>query len=230
MRLPKRCALLLVATLLAGCVERWQKPGGTAAEFDATRTACSVRAQTMFPPLIRTTLVQPGYYAPSQTNCTGSGPQRRCTTTGGHWVPPSYASVDDNQNARRQQVRSCLFTAGWRPVEDDDPPPQASAAAPAPEGGKPAVAQPAAAARGNPSFNLVNAADRPVASLFASPSSEPNWGQNRLGAGPVPPGATAPIRLPEGPCLYDIRAEWAGGRSREWREVDACAITNHEAR
>lgn len=79
---------------------------------------------------------------------------------------------------------------------------------------------------GNPSFNLVNQGRQTVMQVFASPTTDQNWGPDRLGAGTVAPGAYVPVRLPEGPCMYDIRIVYDAGQPQEQRNVNLCEITN----
>ena len=79
---------------------------------------------------------------------------------------------------------------------------------------------------GNPSFNLVNQGRQAVMQVFASLTTDQNWGPDRLGADTVAPGAVYPIRLPEGPCMYDIRFVYDGGQPQERRNVNLCEITN----
>ena len=84
----------------------------------------------------------------------------------------------------------------------------------------PTPAQPQAG--GNPSFNLVNQSGPGREEFYAPPSSEQNWGPDRLGADTVGPGSRFAIRLPQGECLYDLRIVFQGGEAREQRRVDAC--------
>lgn len=94
--------------------------------------------------------------------------------------------------------------------------------------GQPAGAQrpqPPQAAR-NPSFNLVNSSGRTVREVYASPSSDQNWGPDRLGADVVPSGQTFPVRLPVGECLYDVRVVYDNGQAEERRRINLCEITN----
>lgn len=79
---------------------------------------------------------------------------------------------------------------------------------------------------GNPSFNLVNQGQRTVMQVFASLTTDNNWGPDRLGADTVAPGAIFPVRLPEGPCMYDVRFVYDGGQPQERRNVNLCEITN----
>lgn len=89
-------------------------------------------------------------------------------------------------------------------------------------GGAPQQAGPT----GNPSFNLVNQGQRTVMQVFASPATDNNWGPDRLGADTVAPGATFPIRLPEGPCIYDIRFVYDAGQPQERRNINLCNEVN----
>ena len=79
---------------------------------------------------------------------------------------------------------------------------------------------------GNPSFNLVNQGRVTVMQAFASLTTDQNWGPDRLGADTVAPGAVFPIRLPEGPCMYDIRFVYESGQPQERRNVNLCEVTN----
>jgi hypothetical protein len=91
-----------------------------------------------------------------------------------------------------------------------------------PPGPPPAAAGPT----GNPSFNLVNQGRQTVMQVFASLSTDQNWGPDRLGADTVAPGAVYAIRLPEGPCMYDIRFVYDSGQPQERRNVNLCDVTN----
>jgi len=79
---------------------------------------------------------------------------------------------------------------------------------------------------GNPSFNLVNQGQRTVMQVFASLTTDNNWGPDRLGADTVAPGAVFAVRLPEGPCMYDIRFVYDGGQPQERRNVNLCEVVN----
>lgn len=114
-------SIILGALLsLAACTEYWAKPGGTAAEFDATKAACQAQAYSQFPPIPQQTMLTSGYTTPMQTTCTGGGYTVNCFTTGGQYVPPAYMTTDLNQSGRSSAVRACLFAAGWQPVKDKD--------------------------------------------------------------------------------------------------------------
>ncbi|MBO1075602.1 hypothetical protein [Roseomonas marmotae] len=77
--------------------------------------------------------------------------------------------------------------------------------------------------RGRPGLLLRNGSGRVMLEFYASPSSQDDWGRDHLGPDTLRPNGRRAIRLPAGPCEYDLRAVWRGGRSEERREVDLCA-------
>jgi hypothetical protein len=78
--------------------------------------------------------------------------------------------------------------------------------------------------RGDPSFIVVNQAGSPINELYASPTSEDSWGQDRLGQDIVRARGRQSIRLPRGACQYDLRIVWQDGRSEERRDVNLCEM------
>lgn len=115
-----RWTIIAACVSLAGCTQYWAKPGGTYAEFDATKAACDSRAYYQFPPVLQQVMLAPGYITPLQTNCTPIGNSVSCYTTGGQYIPPSYMMVDQNRDGRSSAVRSCLYSAGWQPVKNKE--------------------------------------------------------------------------------------------------------------
>lgn len=106
-------------------------------------------------------------------------------------------------------------------------------AAPGPaQGQAPAQGQGQAQGRGqaNPSFNLVNQGSRTIEQFYASPSSQQNWGPDRLGDATVSPGSRFAVRLPAGECVYDMRVVFAGGEAQERRRVNACEMVDYVVR
>ncbi|MFT8245378.1 hypothetical protein [Roseomonas sp. BN140053] len=93
-------------------------------------------------------------------------------------------------------------------------------------GGKPGASGGSQATTGNPSFNLVNAGTRVLQELYATPTSQEDWGADQLGDATVPPGGRFPVRFHVGPCRYDIRVVWEGGQSEERRDVDLCSVAD----
>lgn len=79
---------------------------------------------------------------------------------------------------------------------------------------------------GNPSFHLVNQSRVAVMEAYVSLSTEQEWGPDRLGNDVVPPGRNFAIRLPEGPCLHDVRFVYENGQTDERRGVNLCDLTN----
>jgi hypothetical protein len=88
------------------------------------------------------------------------------------------------------------------------------------------LAAPAQAQTGDPSFNLVNRSNRVIYEAYASPATDSNWGQDRLGNNIIPAGRSFVIRLPQGECIYDVRVvyERAGGPSEERRNINLCNV------
>lgn len=131
----------------------------------------------------------------------------------------------DRRAEERRNVNTCALTD----VEFRGQAAQAAPAAPtAPRPSGPAIATPPAAgtAQGNPSFNLVNNTGRTIREAYASLSTDSNWGEDRLGADTVATGRTYPIRLPQGPCLYDVRVVLDNNQSQERRNLNLCDVTN----
>lgn len=88
-------------------------------------------------------------------------------------------------------------------------------------------AAPATAQSNDPSFRVVNRTPNAVHEVYASPSTQQDWGQERLGAGVIQPGANHIVRLPaDGNCVYDVRFVYQGGRSEERRSLNTCDLTD----
>ena len=89
------------------------------------------------------------------------------------------------------------------------------------------AAMPAAAQSNDPSFRVVNRTSDVVQELYASPATQQNWGQDRLGSDIIQPGASYIVRLPaDGNCVYDIRFVYQHGRSEEKRNLNTCNLTD----
>jgi hypothetical protein len=130
---------------------------------------------------------------------------------------------------RRAEERRNLNTCNITDVEFRGQATQAAPGGPgAPRTPGPAIATPPGPveAQGNPSFNLVNNTGRTIREAYASLSSDSNWGEDRLGADVVAVGRTYPIRLPQGPCMYDVRIVLDDNQSLERRNLNLCEVTN----
>lgn len=143
MRPPAR-ALLLLALLLAGCTEYWAKPGGTPAELQQAKALCETEAYARFPPVLQTVMVSAGYFAPPQKTCTSDNGKTRCVTTGGVWVPPTFQTIDINQDPRNSARIACMTVRGWILADSE------KEAAAITRGGVPGVPSGGGAAVGSP--------------------------------------------------------------------------------
>lgn len=114
----RSASLILSALALASCTTYWVKPGATAQEFEATKSACTARGYSRFPVASQQIQIGGGYTTPVQTNCAstgyGYGVTTNCTSTGGQYVPPATIAVDANNNARKADVESCFYENGWQ--------------------------------------------------------------------------------------------------------------------
>jgi len=90
----------------------------------------------------------------------------------------------------------------------------------------PALAQRPAVA----TFTIFNRTTTAVHELFATPSGNGNWGQNRLDGrngnpSSLAPGARVSVRRRgEDECRFDLRVVFQGGRSEERKGVNVCAM------
>ena len=110
----RKAFLVSGMVIISGCTV-WVKPGATEAEFNGTKAACSSRAYSRFPPRLTEVQIMAGYYAPIQTQCTGNGYSSSCFTTGGQYIQPVTMMVDQNENPRGSDIRSCFYENGWTP-------------------------------------------------------------------------------------------------------------------
>ncbi len=94
------------------------------------------------------------------------------------------------------------------------------------------AAPPARSGRGqqatidDPSFRLVNRSRSEVNEVYASMTGDDDWGDDKLGDDTIAPGATRVIRLPSGPCTWDVRIVWANGEASEKRRLNLCGMTD----
>jgi len=94
-----------------GCAEKWAKPGGTEHDFEAMKSACSIRAESRFPIMYGEVEAIPGHYTATQSGCGPNG----CYVRGGEYVPTVMKTVDINEDARKKDMRSCFLENGWQP-------------------------------------------------------------------------------------------------------------------
>jgi len=108
-------ASLLAVLVLAGCAERWSKPGAGEVEFRAMAAQCDAYAMERWPPLLRQEMVAPARWIPPVRSCD---PRGRCGWFGGWWEPPQMIVVDDHARPRRQERRACYVANGWVPIDN----------------------------------------------------------------------------------------------------------------
>lgn len=74
----------------------------------------------------------------------------------------------------------------------------------------------------NPHIEVENRADTAVKELEIKPKGTAEWGENKLGGGPLAPGKSTSIReFTETNCNYQMRAVFQDGRTEE-QPVDVC--------
>ncbi len=114
MRLFMTAARCLVVLLLAGCAERWERPGATEAESDAAQAQCAALATRQVPAAMVWTQVAAGYWISSERRCrTTRDGDRDCVYRPARYVPPRFDWVDVNTQARRDARNACLVDNGW---------------------------------------------------------------------------------------------------------------------
>jgi len=89
--------------------------------------------------------------------------------------------------------------------------------------GVPPSAQPPQA-QGGPEriVTVQNRTTQAVTSLFVSPSTDDNWGSNRLTIPNIGPQRSFQLRLPGRDCKFDVQVVYADTRVEEKREQDIC--------
>jgi hypothetical protein len=127
MRLVVAAGLGLLLSL-AGCVQKWSKPGATAEEFDAMKASCTAQAYGQFPQMLQQIQASSGYYTPVTTNCFSTGVGASCYQQGGQYIPPIIITVDQNRAPRQEAIKGCFYSNGWSPATGDN---QSSGAPPA---------------------------------------------------------------------------------------------------
>ena len=76
-------------------------------------------------------------------------------------------------------------------------------------------------------FAIVNNTGRTVTRLANSAAGEDDWGIDMLGMQPLPNGERTQTSFGRGTdqCLWDFRATFEGGETRDWRGVNLCEIS-----
>lgn len=108
----QRIAILLLL-LLAGCAERWERPGSTEAESEAAQARCTVIAAEQVPPVMVWTQVAPAQWEPGERRCRTRGDHTECYVRPPRYIPPQYGWVDAAVPQRRAARAVCLQAEGW---------------------------------------------------------------------------------------------------------------------
>jgi hypothetical protein len=114
-RMPRVPILLvpLLVLLLAGCAERWERPGATEADSDAAQAQCTALAAERVPPALVWTQTAPGYWVPPERRCRTRNGVTHCDYRPGRYIPPQFGWVDANTAPRRAARAACLQEGGW---------------------------------------------------------------------------------------------------------------------
>jgi len=104
--------VLILAALLAGCAERWTRPGATEAQADATNAACQDRSELAVQPLMTWRIVEQGGYV-RERRCWREHSGREVCGFTERWRPPRYGWVDANTGAREAWRRGCMRSQGF---------------------------------------------------------------------------------------------------------------------
>ncbi len=79
----------------------------------------------------------------------------------------------------------------------------------------------------DPTFRLINAGDKAVTEVFATPAGRSNWGKNRLDKGTLPAQGAHVFTLPrDGNCIYDLKVVFIDGKSRQRKAVNLCKLSD----
>lgn len=105
--------LVLILLLLAGCAERWERPGATEADSDAAQAQCTAVAAQQVPPALVWTQTAPARYEPGERRCRTYRGHTECVTRPSRYIPPQYGWVDANTGQRRAARALCLQEGGW---------------------------------------------------------------------------------------------------------------------
>lgn len=105
--------VVLLLLLLAGCAERWERPGATEQESEAAQAECSAIAARLVPPELVLMQTSPGYWEGPERQCFTRNGRVECVVRPGRYHPPRYDWVDVNAGRRREARAACLTERGW---------------------------------------------------------------------------------------------------------------------
>lgn len=81
---------------------------------------------------------------------------------------------------------------------------------------------------GDQDFTLHNRTSKTLTSLYVSPHSSDDWGDDVLGEDTLGPGESVDIKFPrsEDKCHWDVKGEFQGGGTAEVDDVDFCSVSD----
>jgi hypothetical protein len=104
--------LLILLFLLAGCAERWSRPGASEAEADATNAACGDEAALAVPVVLDWRVVE-GPRLERDRHCWRADNGREFCRVVERWRPARWDRVDVNAPARESWRRQCMAAKGF---------------------------------------------------------------------------------------------------------------------
>ena len=109
----RRLALaLLMLAALAGCAERWTRPGTSEAEADNALAACRDQAILAVPAQNVWQIVEPGGYDRDRRCWRDRGGREHCQVFT-RWRPARWGWVDVNASPREAWRRECMRAGGF---------------------------------------------------------------------------------------------------------------------
>jgi len=103
--------VLILLLALAGCAERWTRPGTTEAEADATNAACADQSRLAVPQQLVWQMVEPSRIERDR-RCRRRGDREVCYVDT-RYIPARYAWVDVNTSPRDAWRRECMRAQGF---------------------------------------------------------------------------------------------------------------------
>ncbi len=80
---------------------------------------------------------------------------------------------------------------------------------------------------GDQDFSLHNNTSKTMKSLYVSPHSSDDWGDDILGQDELDAGQSVNVKFPrdEDKCHWDVKGEFEGGGTAEVDDVDFCSVS-----
>lgn len=110
--MPRLALCLLLLLILAGCAERWTRPGTSEAEADAANAACRERSLAAVPPALQWRMIEPPRLERDRECWQGRDGRTACRVIE-RWRPARWGHVDVNAPARDAWRRHCMAEQGY---------------------------------------------------------------------------------------------------------------------